>query len=128
MRTLSIRTLTILALLGASCWGFAPADTPAAADVHFLKTSLRVTVLDELGNPAEGAEVRLYASQADYDSSQNVIATVRTDDRGRAKFSDLEPKVYFIEVEHGDRNNYGLGTKTEPLEEKRLNKVSVVVS
>ncbi|SDK16208.1 hypothetical protein SAMN05421823_10230 [Catalinimonas alkaloidigena] len=101
------------------------APTPASAQL--VKTSLRVTVLNELGNPQENATVKLYLNEDDYKQSANPVATEKTDEKGRATFKELESKAYFVEAEKGDMNNYGLGTKTDKLVEKRMNKVNVVI-
>ena len=94
---------------------------------HLIKTSLRVTVLNDLGNPIEGATVNLYDNEDNYKKSENPVATEKTNEKGYASFKELDTKVYFVEAEKGDMNNYGLGTKTEKLVEKRMNKVNVII-
>ena len=91
-------------------------------------TGLRITVLDELGNRVEGATIKLYESDKDYRASENEVAEAQvTDEKGRVTFKDLESKVYFIDARKGNKNNNGAGVQTDKLEEKKLNKVNIVI-
>ncbi|WP_224997973.1 carboxypeptidase-like regulatory domain-containing protein [Cesiribacter sp. SM1] len=100
----------------------------ACAPSQILKTSLRVTVLDELGNPVEGASILLYGNESDYRSSKNpVVPKAVTNNKGIAKISELEPKSYFIDVRKGDMNNFGGGIQTDTLQASRINKINVVI-
>ena len=95
---------------------------------QILKTQLRITILNELGNPVEGAEVTLYNSDEDYRKEQNpVLPTQTTDDKGRVKFSGLEPKAYFVHAEKGIQDNAGAGVQTDVLQEGRINKANIVI-
>ncbi len=96
---------------------------------QLLNTKLQVTVRDDVGNLVEGASIRLFASEEDYTKEQNQVGkTIRTDDKGRASFDTLEPKVYYIIIEKGDMDNSDGGTKTEALIPKRINKVTIIIS
>lgn len=98
------------------------------APAQFLKTSLRITILDELGNPVEGAEVTLYPTQEDYRQEENpVMPTETTDRKGRVKFSGLEPTVYFVDAIKEDMSNAGAGVQTDTLREGRINKVNIII-
>ena len=100
----------------------------ACAPSQIMKTSLRITVLDELGNPVEGANVLLYANEADYRSSANPITEKAvTNNKGIAKISDLETKAYFVDVRKGDKNNNGGGIQTEVLQSGRINKLNIII-
>lgn len=100
----------------------------ACAPSQILKTSIRVTVLDELGNPVEGATVQLYENNADYSSSKNpVTAPVQTNNKGIANIQKLEPKTYFMDVRKGDKNNFGAGVQTDTLQSGRINKINVII-
>ncbi|MGB3467050.1 MAG: carboxypeptidase regulatory-like domain-containing protein [Cyclobacteriaceae bacterium] len=95
---------------------------------RFLPTSLRITVIDNLGNFVENAEVTIYTSEEDYRNGTNPVSEKQmTDDKGRVKFKDLEPKSYFIDARKGDQNNDGEGVKTAVLKEGRMNKVNTVI-
>lgn len=93
----------------------------------FLPTKLRITVIDELGNPVEGATVTIYTSEADYRSSENPVEKQVTDKKGRVTFRDVEPVSYFIDARSADKNNDGKGAVTAPLLEGKLNKVNTVI-
>jgi len=102
--------------------------TPKAEDANFLKTNLRIVIQDDLGNIQEGATVTLYGNKDDYRKSENPIADSQvTDKKGRVTFKDLEPKVYHVHAEKGKMNNNNLGVQTDTLEEKKLNKVAIVI-
>ncbi|MBL3658508.1 carboxypeptidase regulatory-like domain-containing protein [Fulvivirga sediminis] len=98
----------------------------SSADV--LRTSLKLKVLNELGNIEEGASVQLYSSEEDYRAETNPVTEVQyTDKKGEVKFKDLEPKTYFINAEKGDKNNIGAGVQTDVLEEGKMNKITIVI-
>ena len=100
----------------------------ACAPAQIMKTSIRVTVLDELGNPVEGAKILLYQNESDYRSSTNpVVPEVQTNNKGIAKVSDLEAKKYFIDVRKGDKSNIGAGIQTNTLEANRINKLNIII-
>ena len=93
-----------------------------------LSTSLRITVINELGNVEEGASVQLFPTEEDYRNETNAVSEVlKTDDKGRVKFNDLEPKVYFVNAVKGERNNIGAGVQTDVLIEGKMNKVNIVI-
>ena len=95
---------------------------------QLLKTKLHVTVRNELGNLVEGAKVALYSNKTDYDASKNQMATKNTNEKGIAVFSDLEEKVYFVNVEKGAANNFDAATQTDTLKASRVNKVTIIIS
>jgi hypothetical protein len=94
---------------------------------QLIKTSLNVTVRDELGNTVEGATVQLFEKEEDYTKEQNVAATGTTDKKGYVKIKELKAVPYFIIVRKGDKDNAGGGEKVEKLEAKKMNKVTVVI-
>lgn len=95
---------------------------------QILNTSLRLTVINELGNPVEGAKVTLYHNQDDYREEQNPATETQTSDKkGRVKFGKLEPKVYYILAEKDDMSNAGAGVQTGELQSGRINKSTVIV-
>ena len=95
---------------------------------QIFKTSIKITVIDELGNIVEGASVQLYNTEDDYRNETNPLSDVMlTDKKGQVKFKELESKVYFVNVVKGDKNNIGAGVQTAKLEEGKLNKLNIVI-
>jgi hypothetical protein len=95
---------------------------------QILTTKLQVTVRDDLGNLVEGANVRLFKTEEDYNKEQNQVGALKTDAKGKASFNELEPAVYYIIAEKGDKDNSGAGTKTESLTAKKVNKITLIIS
>ncbi len=113
-------------ILGIVCLTFLSAFHLAPEQI--LKTSLRLTILNELGNPVPDAAVTLYLNEEDYRQEVNpVMETQRTDKKGRVKFSGLEPQVYFVYALKGDMSNAGAGVQTDTLREGRINKVNIII-
>ncbi|WKN32765.1 carboxypeptidase regulatory-like domain-containing protein [Porifericola rhodea] len=113
-----------------SCQTVPSASVPEADDkpIQIFKTSLQITVRDNLGNIVEGAEVQIFLNKEDYQKEANPVQGIKyTDDKGRVKFSELDTQEYYINVEKGDMNNYGAGIKTDQLTEKRNNKVTIII-
>jgi hypothetical protein len=94
---------------------------------QLIKTSLNVTVRDENGNTVEAATVQLFENEDDYTKEQNVAAQGTTDAKGYVKIKDLKSIPYFVIVRKGDKDNAGGGEKTEKLEAKKINKVTIVI-
>ena len=94
---------------------------------QIIKTQMQLTVRNELGNTVEGATVKLFEKEQDYNEEKNVAAEGITDGKGIVKFKELKAISYFILVEKDDKNNFGGGEQTGKLEEKRINKVTVVI-
>ena len=94
-----------------------------------LPTSLRVTVLDNLGNVVENAKVTLYGNSGDYENSENAVAGPSfSDNKGRVTFKSLEPKAYYVEVKKGEMSNYGEAEKTNVLSKGETNKVNIIIA
>lgn len=98
-----------------------------SVEKQLLPSKLRVTVIDELGNPVEEAEVTLYENEADYRASENAFLKGSTDKKGRVTFKEVEPKSYYLDARKGDKNNNGAGVVIGELEEGKLNKVNTVI-
>ncbi|MEQ6167413.1 SpaA isopeptide-forming pilin-related protein [Ekhidna sp. MALMAid0563] len=114
-----VLTLITVLLLGSSAFN--------KAEAQLLPTKLRVTVIDGLGNFVEGATVSIYETEKDYLASENAVATLKTDKKGRVTFKDVKPMAYFVEAKFEDMNNNGEGVKTGELSEGRINKVNTVI-
>lgn len=84
--------------------------------------------MNDLGNPVDSAKVTLYATEKDYRESKNAVAGPQyTDEKGAVRFKDLEPKSYFVEAEKDDLSNAGGGVQTQKLDQKRANKVNIII-
>ena len=94
---------------------------------QIIKTSLNITVRNELGNTEEGATITLFETEDDYKTEKNSVAEQTTDAKGVAKFKELKAISYYVLVKKGDKNNFGGGEQTGKLEEKRINKVTIVI-
>lgn len=94
---------------------------------QIIKTTLNLTVRDEVGNTVEGATVQLFEKEEDYTAEKNVAAEGVTDAKGILKLKDLKAMSYFVIVRKDDKDNSGGGERTGKLEEKRINKVTIVI-
>jgi hypothetical protein len=94
---------------------------------QLIKTTLHITVRDELGNIVEGAAVQVFETEDDYLKEQNVAAEAVSDKNGIAKFKDLKAIAYYVIVKKDDKDNSGGGERTAQLEAKRINKVTIVI-
>jgi len=109
------RVLTLLIVLSIS-FGF-----------QLIKTQLSVTVRDEVGNTVPGATVQLFEKEEDYNKEQNVAAQGVSDAKGILKLKDLKAISYYMIVRKDDKDNSGGGEQTGKLDEKRINKVTVII-
>jgi len=94
---------------------------------QIIKTTLNLTVRDEVGNTVEGATVQLFEKEEDYTAEKNVAVEGTTDAKGVLKLKDLKAMSYFVIVRKEDKDNSGGGERTGKLEEKRINKVTIVI-
>ncbi len=93
-----------------------------------FKTSIKITILNELGNPVENAEVQLFLSEDDYRNETNPATEVfKTDSKGQVKIKELEARVYYVNAEKGEKNNIGAGVMTDKLDEGKVNKVTIII-
>ncbi|MEJ7646621.1 MAG: carboxypeptidase-like regulatory domain-containing protein [Chryseolinea sp.] len=99
----------------------------AASAFQIIKTSLTITVRDETGNTVGGASVQLFEKEEDYKAETNIVAQGVTDDKGALKLKELKPASYFVIVTKGDKDNSDGGERTARLEEKRMNKVTIII-
>lgn len=94
---------------------------------QIIKTQVTLTVRDELGNQVEGASVQLFETEANYLEEKNPIAEGTTDAKGIAKFKDLKAIAYYVIVRKDDKDNSGGGEVIGKLEEKKINKATIVI-
>ncbi|MBK5278771.1 MAG: carboxypeptidase regulatory-like domain-containing protein [Bacteroidia bacterium] len=97
------------------------------AHAQLIKTSLTVTVRDDLGNTVKGASVMLFEQEADYLVEKNSAAEGITDDKGIVKFKNLKAMPYYVLARTDEKDNAGGGEQTGKLEEKKFNKVTIVI-
>lgn len=95
---------------------------------EMIKTSLVITVLDDLGTIQEGAEVMLFETESDYAELKNAIGPEFTNEKGKVRFSDLKAIDYFLQVKKDKKSNLFGGEKTGKLEDGKYNKVNVIIS
>lgn len=99
----------------------------AGAPAQLFNTSLTVTVRDELGNTVEGATIKLFENEENYEQDKNAVATGTTDQKGVFRFRKLNAVAYFVQVKKGDKDNAGGGEKIGKLEDRKFNKVTIVI-
>ena len=96
-------------------------------NINLIKTTLHITIRDEVGNIVEGATVRIFEKEEDYKNETNPAAEGTTDEKGIVKFKELKPMGYFVLAEKGDLNNFGGGEQTGKLDPNRINKVTIII-
>jgi uncharacterized protein (DUF2141 family) len=101
---------------------------PVLLSAQFLPTSLRVIVLDDVGNVQKGATVTIYATEKDFQEGKNIVATGKTDDKGKLMFKNLSPKSYFIKAVLGKKDNTDGAYTTSILEAGKVNKINLIIS
>jgi hypothetical protein len=94
---------------------------------QIIKTQLSITVRNELGNTEEGVTVQLFETEQDYKDEKNIAAEGKTDAKGVVKLKDLKAISYYVIARKDDKDNSGGGEQTGRLEEKRINKVTIVI-
>jgi hypothetical protein len=94
---------------------------------QLIKTTLNVTVRDELGNIVEGAKVQLFEKEEDYTAEKNVVAEGVTDKKGILKLKELKAMAYYVIVKKDDKDNAGGGEQTGKLEANKINKVTIII-
>lgn len=121
------KLLIIIVLLVAS---FGCKKEEAPTPIALTPTSLELTIINNLGNPIQGANVKLYNSFDDWNLDKNQIGNTLTSDfMGKVKFSNLTPIKYFWLAEYDCQNNVnGAVTTTQPLSSNTNNTLSVVLS
>ncbi len=93
-----------------------------------LKTNLRITILNELGNVEDSVSVTLYTNKDDYRNNKNPAVPMQlTDEKGRATFKDLKPIEYYIHAQKEDKTNVGAGVVADVLKEGKMNKLTIII-
>mgnify|MGYP001799500044 CR=1 FL=1 len=113
------KLLPVLLLIAITSTSFQP---------RLLPTTLKITVIDHLGNVVKGAEVSIYRTEDNYRDNTNPVQEKKiTDEKGRVTFKKLAPVSYFIDARKGDANNDGEGVRTGKLKEGKVNRVNTVI-
>jgi hypothetical protein len=94
---------------------------------QLIKTTLNVTVRDELGNTVQGASVQLFETEDDYNKEENVVAQGVTDAKGMLRLKELKAAPYFVIVRKDDKDNSGGGEQVGRLEANKINKVTIII-
>jgi hypothetical protein len=94
---------------------------------QLIKTYLTITVRDEVGNTVAGATVQLFEKEEDYTKEENIVMEGVTDNKGVLKLKDLKAIPYFVIVKKDDKDNSGGGERTAKLDDKKINKVTIVI-
>ncbi len=83
-------------------------------DIEVLSpTMLEIEVLEWYDEyPVAGASVILYPTEIDWDNETNAIIEGFTNSSGKVVFTNLQPRVYYVDVWHVNHNNYTL--RNEP--------------
>lgn len=98
-----------------------------ALSFQLIKTTLNLTVRNEVGNTVQGATVQLFEKEEDYTKEENIAAEGVTDAKGILRLKDLKPISYYVIVRKGDKDNAGGGEKIGKLEEQKVNKVVIII-
>jgi hypothetical protein len=106
---------------------FASGFLLCALSFQLIKTTLTITVRDETGNIVSGASVQLFEKEEDYNKEQNVVAQGVADNKGILKLKELKAIPYYVIVRKDDKDNSGGGEKIAKLEEKKINKVTIII-
>lgn len=95
---------------------------------QLFPTVLKITVLDDIGNPVQGATVTLYNNETDYYNNENpAYEAGETNEKGEVKFKKIDAKRYLMDVEKGDLSNEGGGIETHNLEKGKVNRIRVII-
>ncbi len=93
-------------------------------------TSLELTILDDSGNPMQGAEVRLYSSKEDMENELNQVSSIQqSGSDGKVVFTELASKRYYWFAEKGCENNSCSAFTTDCfIGSDTINSVNVLIS
>ena len=109
------------------CLAIASLVFAATSEAQLIKTSLTLTVRDDLGNTADGVSVKLFENETDYTAEKNPAAEGTTDKKGVVKFKELKAIAYFVIARKGDKDNAGGGEKIGKLEANKFNKATIII-
>lgn len=91
-------------------------------------TDLQITVVNELGQRINAANVTIYQLKTDYTNNINAIDFGTTDSKGVITFKNLRTINYYFYIEKAPANNEFTEQKTiAPLTSNMLNTVTVLI-
>ena len=99
---------------------------PLIFSFAFLPVLLKISVVDELGNPQRGAVIKVYQNESDYNADENPIRTVTTNIKGKVTIKKLKTSTYYVRVTLKEKNNDQGGVMTGRLV-KGINKITIVI-
>lgn len=94
---------------------------------QILPTNLRLTVLNNIGNPVQGAMVKIYATEDDYDEDVNAVAAAVSDKKGIVNLKGLETKKYYVRATKGKMSNADTAYETDQLVSGRINRINLII-
>jgi hypothetical protein len=101
--------------------------TPSVDQI--FNTKLKITVIDELGNPVSGAKVTIFKNKFDYNAEKNPVReTEISNNKGQVTFKKIDPVAYYVLAKKGDMDNAGAGEIITELKKNKINKANVVIS
>lgn len=95
---------------------------------QFFSTSIKITILNNLGKEEEGVRVRLYKTEEDYKTEKNKVDEHYTDRKGNVSFKNLEPIPYYINAVKENKTNAGNAELSDSLKKDMLNKMKIIIS
>lgn len=95
---------------------------------QLISTQLKIQVLNNLGKAEWGVKVKIFKTEEDYNTEKNAIEEQFTDKKGYVNFKNLETIPYYILAVKDTKSNAANGVKSDPLKEKTINKMTVVIS
>jgi len=92
-------------------------------------TQLKLTILNNLGNPVSGAIVTLFDSQINYITTLDPVSSVTSGSDGKVLFTNLQGIKYYWNVSYGcTDNSNGTNTTVSALTENVTNTVNIILS
>jgi hypothetical protein len=83
-------------------------------------TMLEIEVLEWYDEyPVAGASVRLYPTLNDWDNETNLVSEGFTNSSGKVIFTNLQPRVYYVDVWHVNHNNFAFRNEENGLQYMR---------
>jgi hypothetical protein len=80
-------------------------------------TMLEIEVLEWYDEyPVAGASVRLYPTLNDWDNETNLVVEGFTNSSGKVIFTNLQPRVYYVDVWHVKHNNFAFRNEEDGLQ------------
>ncbi len=95
-----------------------------------VKTYLDIYVKDNLGNPVQGAEVKLYSSETDWKNGSNQVGAAQySNAEGKAVFEGVSNiKYYWLATKDCNNNVNGSVTTASPLNKGERNSVNTILT